>query len=115
MSQFIDRVVAELISEKRLPAKSFLPLSVVSEFSQIDHIPVANKYRVGVRWGYNVIVENKHLDSIINNCVRELREAIYGDIKNIINRLQRAFYERDADSMEIEIRDLIREVWGENK
>jgi hypothetical protein len=49
---------------------------------------------------------------MIKNVVREIRDVIYGDLKNRILRLERAIYEQNTDNILVEIRDIIREIWG---
>lgn len=63
-------------------------------------------------WRSRVACEPKDLGVAIDSVVRELRDAIYGDIRQRIIRLERAVYEQDRDAILTETRDIVREIFG---
>jgi hypothetical protein len=113
MSKFIDKIHAQMTGRKKKVAS---PIDV--SFDKINSpikgslsFSLVNEYIVGVEWNRKIACESKDLPAIIDNCVRELKEEIYGDIKNRINRLERNLYEKNYNKAMSEMRDIIREIF----
>jgi hypothetical protein len=111
MSKFIDAVTAELGYRKKhiLP-----PLTVTKEFREDSPMLVdsLSEYKIEVRWKVTGYCKPNELHIVQENVIRELREVVYGDFKDRIIRLERAVYERDDKVAQMEIRDILREVFG---
>ena len=50
--------------------------------------------------------------NMLNNVVRQIREELYGDIKNRIINLERAFYEENYQEVQSQLRDIMKEIFG---
>lgn len=111
MSQFIDAVKAELLSGRKA---NFFPMLVVEKEykSNPGNYSELIEYRIAVKWEQTGHCERTELAPMLDNAVRVLREAVYGDIKQMIIRLERAIYEQDRVAVLSEIRDITREIFG---
>ena len=111
MSKFIDKIESQLTGKEKIKYSQ-----LHAEFKQIPHdiseYCKLKEYVIGIEWKRKIQCEPKVLTLMIENCIRELREEIYGDIKERILRLERAVYEEDNKKAHQEMRDIIRETFG---
>jgi|GEM_PF-3198933 hypothetical protein len=111
MSKFIDAVRAELLHERKV---CFSPmLAVKKEYKRpTPDYDDLTEYCISVGWVQTGFCKPEELAPMLDNVIRALREAIYGDIKQRAIKLERAIYEQDRDTILSEIRDIMREVFG---
>ena len=112
MSKFINAIQEKLLYERRA-----IPITAVMTplETSIDNISnplydVLEKYEISVNWRYTVTCLPQDLSRIKENCVRELCEAVYGDLRGNILRLERAIYEWDRPKMLEEIQKIREEI-----
>lgn len=43
--------------------------------------------------------------------IQEIKEAIYGDVRSIVRRLERAYFERDREKLETALKELNNEIY----
>ena len=108
MSKFIDAIREQWHGIIK-PVKGPISASVSPKQHNAGMV---REYEIEVVWRRVVYVEPRHIQPMIDNCVGELREDIYGEIKNRIFRLERAIYEQDHDTAISEMRDIKREIFG---
>lgn len=111
MSQFIDAVKSEMLTGRKA---NFSPmLTVKKDYKETpSNFDDLTEYRIAVEWVQTGHCKRTELAPMIDNVVRALRKAVYGDIEQRIIRLERAIYEQDRDSVLSEIRDITREIFG---
>ena len=110
MSEFIDAVKAELTGRRNVVYK---PLSVsIEPIHSIETPMMLQEYKIGVEWMVKASCDPKDIPPLIDGALRELREAIYGNIRDRINRLERAVYKQDNKAILSETRDIIKEIYG---
>ena len=108
MSNFINTIKAAMTGVRRV---AYPLLKITVSDTTPDPLRAQNEYEINVLWSRKVYCKPEHLSFMLSNCVRELREEIYGDLKSRILRLERAVYEQDSPAALREIRDIIREVY----
>lgn len=111
MSQFIDSV-KEKITGKRSPIYEPLCVDITTKDDPAKFFRIKNEYEIEVSWRRRISCETKDIRPVIDNVVRELREAVYGDLKQQVLRLERAVYEQDREAILSETRDIVREIFG---
>lgn len=110
MSQFIDAVKMELLSGRK--AKTYPMMTVKKEHKNHSGYSELTEYRISVEWAQTGHCEYSEMTHMLNNVVRSLRKAVYGDIEQHIIRLERAIYEQDRDAALSEMQDIMREIFG---
>jgi hypothetical protein len=114
MSKFIDAVKALATGREW---RVFDPLSL--KISRVDDpinqdlmVHSGREYLIGVRWEVAIKCKPEALSSAQANVMRQLREAVYGDLREHVLKLERALLEWDQRTMEKEIKALLEETFG---
>ncbi len=110
MSKITDGIKAKLTGKRKV----ILPKTMAVEKNiRVTHDRFSYEYRVGIEWGFKAFLDNTiHVDAVIDNCARQFREDMYGDIRNRILALERAVLEDDRDMALTQMRDIMREIFG---
>ncbi len=109
MSAFIDKIEECLTGRNRAV---FGPITTEVDTAVTDALGQIPEYLFEVRWGRRVSCRTEDFDTVFKNVIRELREAIYGELRGRLIRLERAVYECDERAVRMEIRDIMSEVFG---
>lgn len=112
MSKFIDAVGASLREGKRATRQPFAPLKASETYITAPEFRLLNEYRMGVYWERSGFCDPKDLPMLRENGIKELRDAVYGDLRSRILALERAVYEQDNEAARSCIRDILSEVFG---
>lgn len=110
MSRFIEEVKGELLRENRRAGRMF-PVSCERIINPVPYQELVG-YKISVTFGRTGHCRPQDLQQATENVVRELREAVYGDIKKRILDLERAMVEHDIDKMYSAMRDINKEIFG---
>jgi len=109
MSDMIDNITAFVL--KQVPKTP--NISVEVDTTEIpDYYMSGNRYKIQTTWSMSTDIEPCYLDAAMENFKRELKEAIYGDIKHRIQRLEIAVLEENREKTLMEMRDIIREIFN---
>jgi hypothetical protein len=118
MSKFIDAIQEQMtgrLRDKCTPF-SFEPLRAAEWIvpANPDSPPYnrQGEYKFKVIYEMSAFATSREVPYLRANFIRQLREAIYGDMKQNLIRLERAIYERDTEAAEREIRDMLKEMFG---
>lgn len=76
-----------------------------------DHHPTLNEYKIGVEWGFSTTCKERHLPAMIKNCSRMFKDAIYGDFKDRLLKLERLVYEGKREESIKEIVSILSEIY----
>lgn len=110
MSKFISNVRDKFLHWQK-PAPIITPLTTsIEDITTTYPYIVLNRYEIGVDWKYIIDCLPEDLQKAKENCIRELCEAVYGDLRGNILRLERAIYEWDRDKMIEEIQKIREEI-----
>ena len=110
MSRFTDRVKAILmhpLKEKNV----FPPLEIIMEEGEIDFPDRLKKYKIGVGFWIETYCSEEDLRPMTENVIREIKEIIYGDVRERFIQLERTIYNQDMQKTRIEVRDLMKEIF----
>jgi len=114
MSDIIDKITAFVLKQvprtPNISVKVDTTKSSNANFSN-DYPMLGNRYNIKTTWSMSTDVEPCHLDAAMENFKRELKEAIYGDLKHRIQRLEIAVLEENRDKILMETRDIIRKIF----
>jgi hypothetical protein len=110
MSKFLDAVEAKLHGSRRMAMWPMEPLSVTREVTTPASYTALQNYEIGVHWKVRLSCDPKDLQPALKNVMRELQEAVYGEFRSRIIRLERAILEHDEQKARSEVRDLLVEV-----
>jgi hypothetical protein len=116
MSRFIE-AIRHRMTGRKFPLLE--PLSVVmnrrkdGEQLEAHDFRTADEFEYEVAWRVRVKCEQPEANLIGNSVLRELREAVYGDLRDRIIRLERAVYEQDRERILMETRDIVNLVMHE--
>lgn len=111
MSKFIDAVKEQFTGNVSMifePLKT--TLKDISSTS-IEDPRNMREYNIEVRWGSVVECEPRDLSNMLKNFIRELKEVVYGDLRNRIIDLERSLYQHDEEKMRMLMRDILREIF----
>lgn len=113
MSKLIDNIRAEITGRREAKKRSPL-LAVTMATEKMDwKIPALTEYKVYVVFGARFACENQNdVNMAIESIIRLLREEIYCDVKNRLFRLEKAVTEDKRDKILMEMRDIIKEIYG---
>ena len=109
MSKFIDQVKAELLTGRK---SIYLPLEVSQTFDPSINDDRLSEYKVSVGWIVKCYCKQNEIPVMQESVIRELREAVYGDLYQRIIRLERAIYDRNDKLAQMEMRDIVKEIYG---
>ena len=112
MSKLIDNIKVEMTGSRKPGASPLLSVSMAVE--KLDYkIPVLTEYRVYVNFGARFACESQvEVNMAIESVIRALREELYSDIKDRIFRLEKVVIEGERQKILMELRDIIREIYG---
>ena len=113
MSKFIEKIEHRATEQvkaeySRLKYKDSLNVDVVKTFDEHKRL---YEYDFSVKFGKKMYCRTQDINVMYDNIIHELKEEIYGDIRNRILRLERAIYGQDNDRALMEIRGIIQEVF----
>jgi len=109
MSDMINNITSFVL--KQVPKTS--NISVEIDATKIpDYYMSGNRYKIQTTWSMSTDIEPCYLNAAMENFKRELKEAIYGDIKHRIQRLEIAVLEENKDKILMETRDIIHEIFN---
>jgi len=113
MTKMIDNVKAEFTGNRKMGMGSLRSILITNDVPcPLGMSPELKEYVAHVEWVAKFYCDPENLQPMLESIIRELREAIYGELKERIIRLERAVYEEDRDKIVMEIRDIIREIYG---
>ena len=107
MSRLIESIKADLTG-KRIASKHNL-IKADIEVMEPGYI---TEYKIHFGGVIQVHCKPKDINLMLDNVIRQIREEIYGDIKNRIIRLERAYYMEDDKTIRSELRDINKEIFG---
>jgi len=107
MSRLIESIRADL-SGRRFASEHHLIRADI-EVIEPGYI---TEYKIHFGGAIQVHCKSKDINLMLDNVIRQIREEIYGDIKNRIIRLERAYYMEDDKTVRSELRDINREIFG---
>ena len=109
MSDMINNITSFVL--KQVPKTP--NISVEVDATKIpDYYMSGNRYKIQTTWSMSTDIEPCYLNAAMENFKRELKEAIYGDIKHRIQRLEIAVLEENKDKILMETRDIIHEIFN---
>lgn len=111
MSRFIDAIRASKTGRR---AAILEPLScgICKVEPILDVFQTTEEYEFKVEWMVRAFCQHNDFDAMMENIHRQLKEAVYGEFRNRILRLERAIYEQDREKVLMETRDIVREIMG---
>ena len=98
MSKFIDAIGAKITNKRVLLPPEFAPLEVKSEYREL---PCDDAYiwDVGVSWQFEAKIPKGSHDRVIaaieRNLMMELKEVVYGELRQKLLHAQRAVHSHD--------------------
>ena len=110
MSKLIDSIKGDLTG-KKYPSHRLIHATIERSKDPITY-DLLNEYQI--TFGGKILAKCKPeaRQGMLENVVRQIREEIYGDLKNRIIKLERAYYEEDNKTFMEQIRDINREIFG---
>jgi len=114
MSQFIDSVQEQLTGRRQFMRE---PMAVAVPTVHESMTPMPEMAREMVE--YDISVEYRRVvyclpedhQAMLENFVRALRDAVYGDFKHRVLQLELALYAQDHDAAICAIRDIVKEIF----
>ena len=110
MSDMIDNITSFVLKE--IPKTPNISVEVDTTKILNDYYMSGNRYKIQTTWSMSTDIEPCYLNAAMENFKRELKEAIYGDIKHRIQRLEIAVLEENREKTLMEMRDIIREIFN---
>lgn len=115
MSKFLDAVTSELTGQRAPKPFWFEPLSTRLTTALVDpqyleEIKFEVKYTMTQYCDPSLPSEAK--SELMRSFMSQLREAVYGDLREHVIELQRAMYEYDHKAMYDKVNDIMREICG---
>lgn len=110
MSKFIDAVTAELTGNRYPVLEHMTIVQKWSDDATAFNSAMTYEYDIGVTWKVRTHCDKAALQHVTRNVLRQLREAVYGEFRDRVLRLERAVWEHDREKILMETRDLVREV-----
>ena len=107
MSKFIDAIEAKILERKVFP-NTYTLLDVTKEVTEIS--PIGYEYRVGVTYGARITCMPNELPYAVGNIVKQLKNDIYGTLRDDCIRLERCLLNRDFDAALSALRDIETEI-----
>jgi hypothetical protein len=110
MSKFVEAIEAQLTGRHEyLPQDLKDRLHASLTKIEIDS-DTLSCYRIGVQWGKIVRCRDEDIGNLIENLIKQLKIDLYGDIREHILAMERAFYERKEDEMRSQIHKILKIV-----
>jgi hypothetical protein len=110
MSKAIDAIQAEWTGK----AGEFYPgLRAMIERKDIQsqEYPEVREYKIGFDWRFLITCEPRRLEDAIKNAQGQLKEFIYGDLRDRILQLERHILDQEYMKAEDEMTEILREVF----
>jgi hypothetical protein len=112
MSEFIKHIKSQIIERRDRPQR-WTPLHVSARIVDEPYsVNVQKLYEIKVEWITRGYCEPRHFDIYLDNVIRELREAVYGELREKLFKLERAIYEQEMEQALTAINAVMREVEG---
>ena len=111
MSEFMKQVRAGYVyPRERKPIYALLK-TAITEIKDIEaEMRCLNKYEIKVAWETHFFCETGNLHHAIDNSLRQLNEAVYGEFRQDLIELERAVYEWDFKKMTEGVAKLLKET-----
>ena len=111
MSKFIEAVRTYPTYRERVGYEPLRMTCVGDNSQEIPNVNRMQEYLIGVDWRIRVSCDFKDMDRAMENVVRQLRDAVYGDMRVHLLKLQRAMFEWEQDEMRAEIDWMLKEMF----
>lgn len=110
MSKLINMISSELTGNQ-FPA-GISPLLDVSLESKVEDRPYQflKEYKIGINFGMTARCNSCDEKLLINNIISEYKALVFGDIRSLIQEMERAVYNQDLKEIKKVLRELLIEV-----
>lgn len=119
MSKFINEIEATILNDRRrVKPPEFDLLDVTQEMREDDYSSghyTQEEYRVGVRFETRTWLGEREiaagaLDHIKKRMIAQMKDAVYGDLRKIIYKLERHLYERELYKAFDDLKEIYKEI-----
>ncbi len=105
MSKFITALMCEMTG-RREPDHFRNVSALLTEVIATDTVELRNEYRVEVAYKATHVCLPREREAMLLTIQRQLSEAIYGEVRTALLRLEEAYYDQDRDAISASFRDL---------
>lgn len=119
MSKFIKEVESRLFEDKRRAKSSEFDLLQVTQEIKEDvfssNYYIQKEYHIGVQYETRAWLGEQEialgaLDHIKKRTVNKLKDAVYGDLRKIVYKLQLHLYERELSKALDDLQEIFKEI-----
>jgi hypothetical protein len=111
MGKFIDAVQARLNHHKdHIYRERFVPLSVSCNKIEDNRVYELTPYTIDVLWRRDLFILPQDLAQAKANFILELRDVVYGEIRDLALAVERSVLERDDRATFAAVAALLEEV-----
>ena len=111
MSKFIDNIQEKWTGRRKAPM--WFPLKATAEVQPSrPHLHNVREYEFSAEWKSVVSCEPQDVPHVLKNVKRQLQDAVYGEMRPRLLRLEQAIYDYDRETALSELHDMYTEMFG---
>lgn len=114
MSQIVNAIKEHDTGNRKMLNDSFTPLfrDMVDLKSTLEPVEIGYQYRIDVRLGCDVIINDGEIAEAVKRTKNQVIEAVFGEFRGDFMMLERAIYDRDFHASKVYLEKLRHNMYG---